>query len=335
MNSWNPWKRWLGTHRSKTAGLFLRARLHNVMQEDHRKLTRWLAKDSNDRDYKLMEIVWQLSGDFKGDPSIDHIRPRASVGPKTSHPPFLLKGLALALGVAALALVSIYESPQWRSQVSYATDIGEQLTVTLRDGSRILLNTASVVRVEYSPFHRLVRLDSGEATFEVAKNPFRPFDVVAPRGTARALGTRFDVFTRPGSLEVAIVEGTVAVQATGGSRSNNRVVIQSGQLATVSALAKVSIGTADLARITGRQVERLEFDNVSLAEATREFNHYSRKPVRAATAEISARRISGVFHASDTDTFVRSAARSLGLRAINTGDAIVLTSPDDTKPAAE
>src|SRR5690606_26427505 len=91
-----------------------------------------------------------------------------------------------------------------------ATGIGEQRYLTLEDGSRVTLNTATRIVVRVEPEQRLIELDHGEALFEVAKNPNRPFVVVAADKQVRALGTSFVVRRESSQVAVTLVEGKVA-----------------------------------------------------------------------------------------------------------------------------
>ncbi len=89
----------------------------------------------------------------------------------------------------------------------------------------------------------------------------------------------------------------------------------------------ILVGTADIARIVEHRVERLEFDNVPLADVLAEFNRYSKTPVLAQSAAVSARKISGVFQVGDSAGLAASLAASLQLRSIDTPNAIVLSGP--------
>src|SRR3546814_11445478 len=68
---------------------------------------------------------------------------------------------------------TLFRSPA----VAYATDLGEQRTERLPDGTRIILNTQTAVEVRYSRQRREIALQHGEAMFEVAHDAARPFVV--------------------------------------------------------------------------------------------------------------------------------------------------------------
>ena len=92
------------------------------------------------------------------------------------------------------------------------TQIGEQKSFTLQDGSQIKLNTNSLIKVEYSANHRLLTLLQGEARFDVAKDKSRPFTVTVGDKSFTALGTIFNV-QKSDSLvmELVVTEGKVLI----------------------------------------------------------------------------------------------------------------------------
>ena len=76
----------------------------------------------------------------------------------------------------------------------YSTNIGEQSSVLLEDGTLVKLNTKTTIKLDYTAEFRLVELVEGEAIFNVAKDPNRPFRVNAGQTVAEALGTSFNVY---------------------------------------------------------------------------------------------------------------------------------------------
>src|SRR5690606_12155282 len=102
-------------------------------------------------------------------------------------------------------------SPKVPDSGEFATAKGERRTVRLADGSTITLNTDSAIRVGYVADRRLVRLLRGQALFEVARDPHRPFVVQAGAKQVTALGTIFEVRLAAERMKVMVVEGKVVV----------------------------------------------------------------------------------------------------------------------------
>ena len=120
--------------------------------------------------------------------------------------------LALAASLAGFAAIG----GAWLQLASpvYATAIGEQRSIELSDGSTVILNSKSKVRVRYSKTERLVDLLEGQALFHVAQDSVHPFIVSASGTRVRAVGTQFDVYQRRSSTTVTVLEGRVAILPT-------------------------------------------------------------------------------------------------------------------------
>ena len=140
-------------------------------------------------------------------------------------------GVAVSLTVAiALSLM-----PFNRDGVSgngiYETRIGEQNTITLVDGSVIQLNTDSQIQVNYLGNQRNIVLTAGEAHFDVAKDPQRPFVVSAGEGMVRAVGTAFSVRLDQQAVKVIVTEGKVALASSASQPTETMQPTQTLQLA--------------------------------------------------------------------------------------------------------
>ena len=97
-------------------------------------------------------------------------------------------------------------------QARYATAIGQRRSIDLPDGSVVHLNTNSQIKVDYSKAERKVQLLQGEAHFDVAKQPERPFQVYAGQGRVQAVGTAFTVYYRDNNdVDVLVNEGVVSL----------------------------------------------------------------------------------------------------------------------------
>jgi transmembrane sensor len=149
---------------------------------------------------------------------------------------WLRHGVAAAAVGAVFAAGLVYllrgsaENEPLTAKALYATAVGQQTTTELPDGSQIILNTNSQIRVDYSDRYRKVYLLQGEALFTVAESAARPFRVYAGTGRIQALGTAFSVYLDGADVEVMVTEGRVALASieptrtatTNGSRRSAR-----------------------------------------------------------------------------------------------------------------
>ena len=213
--------------------------------------------------------------------------------PRTSRRAALAKLAALCLvvpgGVAAWRLA---QSEGWTAD--YRSAAGERRDVTLADGSRMTLNTASAVDLRFDADERLVLLRAGEILIQTAPDPqgaHRPFRVRTAEGTLEALGTRFSVRQQDGRTMLAVLEG--AVRATPRLGADAARVIPAGQQAVLEAGAALPPAALDAAA-TAWTRGMLLADNLPLGDFVTELARYRRGLLRCEPA-IASLRVSGTF----------------------------------------
>lgn len=234
----------------------------------------------------------------------------------------------LPLGVAACVSLGAVALVLWRDMGVYTTGVGEQRVMVLDDGSRLSLNTRSRVRVDMDSRRRTVDVDEGEALFEVAKDPSRPFVVRVAGSEVVAHGTVFSVRWMPDraeagrALDVTLIEGQVTVQAepgkAGGLAPAAPVEMQPGDRVRLApgpdARAVQRVDRPRLEGVTAWKRNEAVFDDVVLSDAVAEMNRYDRTPVvLVGPASLGLLRVSGTFHLGDTTSFAYSVAHLHGL----------------------
>lgn len=123
----------------------------------------------------------------------------------------------------------------------YTTDIGEQRSLRLADGSTVELNALTRIKVRFTEHERRIDLIKGQALFEVEKDKSRPFIVRTANTQVRAVGTRFDVYRKKIGTVVTVIEGRVAVLAGAAIRgAENSAMPQPGSTEGRSANTDVS-----------------------------------------------------------------------------------------------
>ena len=229
--------------------------------------------------------------------------------------------LLLTIGLSTLYLFPGVYRGSGSEEVAttrYATPVGGRRTVTLPDGSRVELNTATIVRSGVTPERREFWLDRGEAYFEIVHAAERPFVVHAGPRTVTVLGTKFSVRRDGDRVSVSVLEGRVRVDQTGpsGNQTATSTTITSGDVALAdgaSTLVTANAGDRVRRALSWRE-GTLTFDQSTLAEAAAEFNRYNRRQIVIADAQTAAIRIGGTFQSSNVDAFVRLLRDAYGLR---------------------
>lgn len=129
---------------------------------------------------------------------------------------------------------------------SHSTRIGELADIILEDGSHLVMNTNTKIRIDLQDDKRIVYLESGEVFFEVAKDKNRPFYVETTGGLVRVLGTKFNIRQKGNASDVTVLEGSVGVVDYGQMRDN---LVTISLDATLVPGEKFTLGNDDLANI--------------------------------------------------------------------------------------
>jgi ferric-dicitrate binding protein FerR (iron transport regulator) len=264
------------------------------------RLAEWRrASFANEREYRrLVRMLAALRGASalrSAPPSVVDVLARAQapvVQRKvfTRWTPWLI-GLAAAAGVVAgIALQGPASSVGSWGLADVATGPAEMTTVELRDGSVVRLAPATRLRVTDSRDAREVTLD-GRAYFVVAKMPDRPFVVYTSVGSARVLGTRFELATHDQDLKLIVVEGSVGLTA-----GSSNVEVHAGEQSGVReqrALAPTRVEQAD-------QIEQwvgkfLVFQSTPIRDVAREIERMYGVRITVADSIIGRRTITATF----------------------------------------
>jgi transmembrane sensor len=274
----------------------------------------WMGKDARHAGaFYRAKAAWRLAG---------RARALGASGPAAAPRPLwarraVLGGLAAA-GIGGLALFLR------DSDTDLHTELGEVRNVPLADGSSVSLNTTSRVRIALEKQRRVVMLSEGEAWFQVAHDPARPFVVEAGDTRVRAVGTAFSVRRDGAELEVLVSEGVVEVWRV--TSEDAPVRLEAGAHARLTA-ASSAVERVSVTRIDERLAWRdgmIALEGRTLSEAAVEFNRYNRRKVEVADDALAQERLVGWFRATDVDSFVTAATIALDARAERAGDRIIL-----------
>lgn len=274
---------------------------------DHAALEAWLAAAPDHR--ARLAAYCQFSADLEQRlPLLAGIRDRLAEIPtatNTTRPfPRSRRPLWAGAALAAAAVVAVFLWPVGpRNHLQDLTaPVGGRQAATLPDGTRLELNAGSAATVELTPGSRRVRLAAGEAFFQVAPDPARPFLVETPAGSVRVTGTQFNVRTEAGVFEVTVLEGRV--QARPGDSGGARDLRAGDRLA-------VTDGRSDFRQLSDRALAdtlawrtgHIVFDDTPLRDALARFaRHHGRN--LSASAGAATLRLGGRHSLDDLDGFL-------------------------------
>ncbi len=268
--------------------------------------------------YADVERLWAAASEVADDPEIRAWRSELDRGLDRAR--FGRRAIAAGIAAAVVGLSGLgvreLVAPRPLADQSFRTEVGQQATVTLPDGSSVTLNTDTVVRTRADGDRRLVYLEKGQAFFRVAKDRRRPFVVAAAGRTVTALGTAFDVRVDRGGLKVVLVEGKVRVEspppkagaAPAAAATEAAIATEMGpgsQLVAPSG-AEWRVARTDVARETSWLNGQIVIRDQPLGEAIRELNRYSRRKIVLGEPALAQVRVSGVFRPGDLEGFAKA-----------------------------
>lgn len=223
--------------------------------------------------------------------------------------------------VAALVVVVVVAAALpwslWTADVR--TGAGERRTLTLADGSRVILNGRSAINIDITDQHRRVEVVRGEALFQVASDQAHPFRVRAGDARVRVTGTRFEVRRRDGTVRLTVAEGSVA--ASDGRRerqltADQQVHWRDGRLGPVAAV------DADAALAWARG--RLVFRDRPLGELLADLGPYHPDRLVLLNDALAGQRVSGTFATDQPEAVLSALTRTLPVRVLRLPGVVVL-----------
>lgn len=247
---------------------------------------------------------------------------------------FMWRIAASFTALLLLAGASVWYSQQVHKQHIH-TQFGENRTVTLPDGSTVLLNGNSTLsfRDDWdADQNREVWLD-GEAYFKVTKkqragsptpSPIK-FITHTPTLDITVLGTQFNVNTRRGATAVMLVEGRVQLNKPGQNQPNRVIEMKPGQFASAQPnIEKVAIRTEKSQLHTSWTQHEFVFENTALSDITQQLRDTYGIDITLEDAELGNRRFTGNLSNQSTETLLTTLALTFDLNVAHDGDRIIL-----------
>ncbi|ANF57418.1 FecR domain-containing protein [Halotalea alkalilenta] len=272
----------------------------------HAAFERWLSRDPQHLE------AWQRLAAL--DQRISALPP--GIGEKTldgarRQRRMLLKTTAMVAIGLPLAAEGTRRLPWSNWLADQRTAVGERREITLADGGRLWLNTASAADIEYDRRGRRLRLIAGELVVRTAadvERPARPFFVDTPSGRVEALGTYFGVRLEGATVDLLVLEGRVRVDTRGGASRT----IDAGQ-STRFNRDEIALPTAGDTTSIGWTQGLLYAEDWRLDRVVEELARY-RSGWLSCDPAVAALRISAVLRLDDVDAALATIAASLPVR---------------------
>lgn len=235
---------------------------------------------------------------------------------------FFARRRVLALGGTGIAagLIGALSFTLWPRATTLGTDTGEIRRVPLTDGSLAVINSGSELQLSFSDRRRDVQLAKGEAWFQVAKMPDRPFTVSAGPVSVQAVGTAFSVRRTNGTTEIVVTEGTVKVWSAG-TPGSTYVTAGHSALAGDSGVEVAALDGDAADRQLAWRDGRIVFEDMPLSQAAAEFNGYHTEKILV-DPSFADKPVIGSFQTDDINGFAKATAAMVGGRVIHENNVI-------------
>ena len=296
---------------------FARLRDSAADEADWLSFRDWLEADDHHRQaYASVESLW-LDLD-------EAVEPRRTPVIQWRAAAALL--VAVVLGGGLLAGYSLL--PDHSSQ-TYRAPADAPRTLALADGSQVVLDRGSELRVGLHRRLRSVELVEGEASFRVTHDADRPFVVAAGAKSVRVLGTEFDVLRHGDRLRVTVTRGLVAVGPPASERPDLRLTAgeQYEQHGATGSVKRV-----DPADVAGWNRGLLIYRDAPLADVAADIGRYAGVRIRVEDSA-QAMNFSGVLKIADGRAMLDRLQAFLPLEAGQEDQGVVLSRKAAAEPA--
>lgn len=308
------------------------ARMRGPEAERHRAaFERWCDAEPGRRAaYDRLALRWEQAALVGLTPSGRQHVPMRQAPPRRRT---VIRYAALAASLVAVAAIGalLLAAPLGRAPLrqamaparELATPVGTIQRMVLADGSTVILDTGSRIRVAFDATRRGVEVLAGRIRFQVAHDAARPFVVAAGEGEVVATGTLFDVSLVGSRPQVRLLEGAVEVRA--GRRDGTGASIV--RLAPGQGMA---LGDARARPLPGSPVEdgwvdgMLAYEKAPLRIVIADANRYSRRQIVLAKPELGDRAVTGAFKVGDPLATAQGLAATFGLRVAREGEGTIL-----------
>ena len=205
-------------------------------------------------------------------------------------------------------------------RADYVAMRGERRSISLPDGSTVLLDADSALSVDMTNNERRVDLLRGTAFFEVRPSSV-PFIVDAANGHSRVLGTAFDVSVTPEGASVTLAHGSLEVSLADGPAS---VVLIPGENVVYGGNGLGTPGQVDVSEVMAWRDGRLVFNNMPLASVLSHIERNRQGRIMLIGGSLAERRISGSLALDDTDVALEAVQSIAGFSMQKLGDLVII-----------
>lgn len=295
------------------------ARVRGGAMEDHRAFEEWYQADPRHAAaYDALLDNWEITERI-GETPLAQARRNLARAPRRWR--YVVAAAAATVAIILLAFGAygaVIGGHDRARPTEFASRSGEIRTLRLPDGSHVTLDSASLLKIGYSPEERRVLLSRGRARFVVAHDNARPFVVATGAGLVIAHGTVFDVAVDGQNATVSLIEGSIEVRSPkrSGRRpsfrmlsAGQRVVLRGGEVPPPTPWNEADWLPA-----------MISFEDAPLGEVIAAANKSAARRIVLSDPALTQLRFTGTFRTGDPDALARMIAAAFDLRLSHAPD---------------
>ncbi|WP_172676710.1 FecR family protein [Marinagarivorans algicola] len=291
---------------------------------DNQAFLKWInASTKHQQAYQKMKEAWQLTSQLDQIPEfiheVDQHCTRHTVSQSYTHLLALTACLLLIVGALSLNYLPAPYEPQLQS---FSTAVGETKRITLEDGSTLSLNTDTQIDIRFTAKQRYLKLVKGEALFNVASNPNRPFIVNTGDGRVHAVGTAFNIKKQAHTTAVTITEGVVLIETNG---INHSMQVTANHHVTLEPYHTPVVNDANITHQLAWQNQQLIYSQAPLKQVIEDLNRYLTTPVSLTPVStfdkemINGLKVDGTLNVNDPEEALAALLASFNLELVHHG----------------
>lgn len=306
--------------RERASEWHVRLMSEDALDADWLAFETWLAEDPRHQAaYAAVEQVW---ADLDAAPA----EARVNVAPMRPRPrPRRRWGAVAGLAAASLAAViglGLYLDPA-KTEV-FETPVGQTRQVALADGTRIILNGGSHLEARIGRRERRVRMADAEAVFDVAHDADKPFLIDASDRQVRVVGTKFNLLSHQGEVQVAVDRGVVEVRRADAPDAAPIARLTRGMSLSHAPGQGDRVGRTDPEAALAWTTGRLVFQGEPLEAVARTLERYGATPIVVAP-DAANLPVTAVLIIADQDDMLQGLSDFLPVRIEHGSDRVRLS----------
>jgi transmembrane sensor len=303
----------------------------------------WLLLPENKEEFEKIKQLWEASPTlentklFNADRSWEGFKARMNTSlqpqskPITRVIPILRYAMAASLAIIIGLAGYFYFLGKNNSQIIQysAGNLKQEHPVILPDGTQVFLNrnTHLSFQKDFNKQIRMVTL-SGEAYFNVAKNPKKPFIIRTSSTQIKVVGTSFNVlaYSFSDSVRVSVESGIVEMYSNTDQNSKIRLLV--GNEGTyVKSNKRLSFEKSFDTNMIAWKTNRLNFKNADMEYVSNALQHAFGQKILLPAEKLKKCRLTVNFNNQSLETVLSVIQETLGISYTNQNGIYILSGP--------